>query len=175
MPSLLRVRGRQRCDRTTPVRLALSRPGLGDEPPLDPGDDRRVWLSRSGSPTTPPAFTSLSAAVALGVRLLEKHVTLDRSMSGPDHPFAIEPKELAELVADVRDIEAALGDGVKRGPSDEESVEMYTKARRSIVAAVAIPAGTVVRREMLCVKRPGFWDRAQADRRGRWPNRVPRH
>ena len=97
-----------------------------------------------------------SAAIALGAHLLEKHVTLDRSMSGPDHRFAIEPKELAELVVHVRDIEAALGDGVKRGPSDEEAVEMYTKARRSIVAAVAIPAGTVVRREMLCVKRPGF-------------------
>jgi sialic acid synthase SpsE len=96
------------------------------------------------------------AAVALGARLLEKHVTLDRSMSGPDHPFAIEPKELADLVAHVRDVEDALGDGVKRGPSDEEAVEMYTKARRSIVAATAIPAGTVVRREMLCVKRPGF-------------------
>jgi sialic acid synthase SpsE len=96
------------------------------------------------------------AAVALGARLLEKHVTLDRSMSGPDHPFAIEPKELAELVSHVRDVEQALGDGVKRGPSDEEAVEMYAKARRSLVAAVAIPAGTVVRREMLCVKRPGF-------------------
>ncbi len=96
------------------------------------------------------------AAVALGARLVEKHVTLDRSMSGPDHPFAIEPKELAELVAHVREVEAALGDGVKRGPSDEEAVEMYTKARRSVVAAGAIPAGTVVTRDMLCVKRPGF-------------------
>ncbi len=96
------------------------------------------------------------AAVALGARLLEKHVTLDRSMSGPDHPFAIEPKELSELVAHVRDIEAALGDGVKRGPSDAEAVEMYTKARRSVVAATAIPAGTVITRAMLCVKRPGF-------------------
>ncbi len=96
------------------------------------------------------------AAVALGARLLEKHITLDRSMAGPDHPFAIEPKELAELVANVRDVEAALGDGVKRGPSQEEAVEMYTLARRSIVAATAIPAGTVVTAEMLCVKRPGF-------------------
>src|SRR5205085_1068683 len=66
------------------------------------------------------------AAVALGARLVEKHFTLDRTMSGPDHPFAVEPKELAELVARVRDVEAALGDGVKRGPSPEEAAEMYT-------------------------------------------------
>jgi sialic acid synthase SpsE len=95
------------------------------------------------------------AAVALGARIVEKHFTLDRTMAGPDHPFAVEPKELTELVARVRDVEAALGDGVKRGPSREEEVEMYTKARRSIVAARAIPAGTRVTADMLCVKRPG--------------------
>jgi sialic acid synthase SpsE len=96
-----------------------------------------------------------AAAVALGASLLEKHFTLDRTRSGPDHPFAIEPGELKELVAHVRDVEAALGDGVKRGPSDEERVEMYAKARRSVVAARAIPAGTRVTREMLTIKRPG--------------------
>ncbi len=95
------------------------------------------------------------AAVALGARLVEKHFTLDRTMSGPDHPFAVEPKELAELVARIRDVEAALGDGVKRGPSPEEAAEMYSKARRSLVAARPIPAGTRVTAEMLCVKRPG--------------------
>lgn len=95
------------------------------------------------------------AAVALGAALIEKHFTLDRTMRGPDHPFAIEPKELAELVVHVRDVEVALGDGVKRGPSTEEAHEMYAKARRSIVAACDIPAGSVVTAEMLCVKRPG--------------------
>jgi sialic acid synthase SpsE len=96
------------------------------------------------------------AAVALGANLVEKHFTLDRTRRGPDHPFAIEPHELVDLVAHIRDVEAALGDGVKRGPSDEEMVEMYTKARRSVVAACAIPAGTVITRDMLTVKRPGF-------------------
>ena len=96
-----------------------------------------------------------AAAVALGANLLEKHFTLDRTRSGPDHPFAIEPNELKELVAHVRDVEAALGDGVKRGPSDEERVEMYAKARRSVVAACAIPSGTRITREMLTIKRPG--------------------
>ncbi len=96
-----------------------------------------------------------AAAIALGASLLEKHFTLDRTSSGPDHPFAIEPGELKELVAHVRDVEAALGDGVKRGPSDEERVEMYAKARRSVVAACAIPAGVRITRDMLTIKRPG--------------------
>jgi N,N'-diacetyllegionaminate synthase len=96
-----------------------------------------------------------TAAIALGAQLLEKHFTLDRNRSGPDHPFAIEPHELKDLVAHVRDVEAALGDGVKRGPSDEERVEMYAKARRSVVAAAAIPAGTRITRDMLTIKRPG--------------------
>jgi sialic acid synthase SpsE len=96
------------------------------------------------------------AAVALGAAIIEKHFTLDRTMTGPDHPFAIEPHELKELVAHVRDVEVALGDGLKRGPSAAEAEEMYSKARRSIVAARAIPAGTVVTADMLTVKRPGF-------------------
>jgi sialic acid synthase SpsE len=96
------------------------------------------------------------AAVAMGANLVEKHFTLDRSRSGPDHSFAAEPNELAELVRQIRDVEAALGDGSKCGPSSEEAVEMYTKARRSVVAACAIPAGTTITRAMLTVKRPGF-------------------
>jgi sialic acid synthase SpsE len=95
------------------------------------------------------------AGVALGAHLLEKHFTLDRSRRGPDHQFAVEPGELKELVAHVRDIEDALGDGLKRGPSQAESVEMYAKARRSVVATRAIPAGTAITRDMLTTKRPG--------------------
>jgi sialic acid synthase SpsE len=95
------------------------------------------------------------AGIALGASLLEKHFTLDRNRSGPDHPFAVEPAELAALVAHVRDVEAALGDGHKRGPSSEEAVEMYAKARRSVVAACTIPVGTRITRDMLTVKRPG--------------------
>ncbi|GIU85801.1 MAG: N-acylneuraminate-9-phosphate synthase [Acidimicrobiia bacterium] len=96
------------------------------------------------------------AAVAIGADLVEKHFTLDRTRVGPDHPFAVEPAELKELVARIRDVEAALGDGRKRGPSEAEMAEMYGKARRSVVAACAIPAGTPITREMLTVKRPGF-------------------
>lgn len=95
------------------------------------------------------------ASVAVEAALIEKHFTMDRTMPGPDHPFAIEPDELANLVSQVRDIEVALGDGVKRGPSEAEAQEMYGKARRSIVAAEAIPAGSRIERHQLTVKRPG--------------------
>lgn len=95
------------------------------------------------------------AAVAMGADLVEKHFTLDRSQSGPDHPFAVEPGELRAMVGHIRDVEAAVGDGFKRGPSPEEAEEMYAKARRSIVAACRIPAGAEITADMLTVKRPG--------------------
>jgi sialic acid synthase SpsE len=95
-------------------------------------------------------------AAGLGMELLEKHFTLDRSLQGPDHPFAIEPGELRALVSGVRAVEAALGHGRLEGPSEEESGEMYRLGRRSLVAARPIPAGTVITREHLTVKRPGF-------------------
>ncbi len=95
------------------------------------------------------------AAVAMGASVIEKHVTLDRSLPGPDHPFAIEPEELKQMVHQIREVEAALGDGRKLGPAPEE-VEFYRKARRSVHAAQDIPRGTVFTREMLCIKRPGY-------------------
>lgn len=95
------------------------------------------------------------AAAALGASVIEKHFTLDRTMEGPDHPFAIEPDELAELVRQVREVESALGDGRKLGPAPEE-MEFYEKARRSVHAAVDIPAGTVIEQDMLTCKRPGY-------------------
>jgi N,N'-diacetyllegionaminate synthase len=94
-------------------------------------------------------------AAALGAELVEKHFTLDRGMEGPDHPFALEPDELAEMVAGIRAVESALGNGRMEGPSQQESGEMYTLARRSVIAARDIPAGTVIEEEMLTVKRPG--------------------
>jgi N,N'-diacetyllegionaminate synthase len=95
-------------------------------------------------------------ACGLGSEFLEKHFTLDRAMSGPDHPFAIEPDELRALVAGVRAIELALGSGRLEGPSELEAQEMYRLARRSLIAAQDIPAGTVITREHLVVKRPGY-------------------
>jgi N,N'-diacetyllegionaminate synthase len=97
-----------------------------------------------------------TAAAALGAELIEKHFTLSRTMEGPDHPFALEPDELRAMVKAVRDVEVAFGNGRLEGPSELEAVEMYRLARRSVVAAVAIRAGTPITREMLTTKRPGY-------------------
>jgi len=95
------------------------------------------------------------AAAALGACAVEKHFTLHRGLPGPDHPFAIEPGELRDMVRQIRDVEAALGDGRKLGPAPEE-MEMHQKARRSLVAARPIARGTAIARDMVAIKRPGF-------------------
>jgi sialic acid synthase SpsE len=95
------------------------------------------------------------AAVAMGARVVEKHITLDRALPGPDHRFALEPDELAGMVRRIRDVEAALGDGRKDGPRGPE-MDIYLMARRSLHAAVDIPKGTVITEDMLCIKRPGM-------------------
>jgi N,N'-diacetyllegionaminate synthase len=103
--------------------------------------------------------TGISVAAggaALGMELIEKHFTLDRGMQGPDHAFAIEPDELTAMVRSIREVEAALGNGRLEGPSELERKEMYANARRSVIAARHIPAGTVISPEMLTVKRPGY-------------------
>jgi N,N'-diacetyllegionaminate synthase len=96
------------------------------------------------------------AAAALGAAFVEKHFTLDRSMKGPDHPFAIEPDELEAMVRGIREAQAGLGDGSKSGPGPEESEEMYRLARRSLIVTRDLPAGTVLEPEMITVKRPGY-------------------
>ena len=96
------------------------------------------------------------AAATLGAAFIEKHFTLDRAMSGPDHPFSLEPDELAAMVRGIRDAEQSLGNGRKDGPSPEESVEMYRLARRSLILTRDLPAGTVLRSDMITVKRPGY-------------------
>jgi sialic acid synthase SpsE len=97
-----------------------------------------------------------TGAAALGMDILEKHFTLDRTMQGPDHRFALEPDELRAMISAVHEVEAALGTGRIDGPSEEERREMYALARRSVVAVSDIPAGTVITREQLTVKRPGW-------------------
>lgn len=95
------------------------------------------------------------AAVALGACFIEKHVTLDRTLPGPDHPFAMEPSELRTMMQRIRDVESGLGDGGKSGPRSEER-EMADKGRRSLHARVDISMGSVVTDDMLVVKRPGL-------------------
>lgn len=96
------------------------------------------------------------AAAALGVAFIEKHFTLDRTMEGPDHPFAIEPDELSAMVQGIREAQLAIGSGRKDGPSPQEREEMYTLGRRSLIAAQNLKSGTVLSDEMLTIKRPGF-------------------
>jgi N-acetylneuraminate synthase len=99
-------------------------------------------------PVTAPA-----ASVALGGRIVEKHFTLDRDMEGPDHGYALEPDELAEMVTAVRNTERALGTGEKRVLDVEQ--ELHRIARRAIHATVDIPEGTELTRENVAVLRPG--------------------
>lgn len=93
------------------------------------------------------------AAVALGAKVLERHLTLDRSLPGPDHRASLEPDEFADLVRAIRTVESALGDGVKRRTAAEEDTARV--ARKSIVAACDLPAGTTLEASMLAVRRPG--------------------
>jgi len=95
------------------------------------------------------------AAVVMGAKLIEKHITLDKKMKGPDHSFAVEPAELKEMVSNIRDAEKSIGNGIK-DKSNLESDEMYLKARRSIHAKMDIQMGEEITKDMLIVKRPGY-------------------
>ena len=103
------------------------------------------------------------AAVARGAKIIEKHFTLNRRLPGPDHLASIDPRELAEMVKQIRDVERALGDGVKR-PSSVELVNRLA-VRKSLVAARTIQCGQTFLDDDLTCKRPGggrspmeYWD-----------------
>ena len=93
------------------------------------------------------------AAVAMGATVIEKHFTLDRTMEGPDHKASLEPEELTAMVRAIRNIEKALGSGIKK-PSPSEAKNMAV-ARKSIVAARPIQKGEVFNSDNITVKRPG--------------------
>jgi len=93
------------------------------------------------------------AAVALGVTVIEKHLTLDRNLPGPDHKASLEPDEFAAMVRAIRNIEQAMGDGIKR-PSPSEAKNLPI-ARKSLVAAKQIRAGERFTSENVVSKRPG--------------------
>jgi sialic acid synthase SpsE len=101
-----------------------------------------------------PGHTADVVAVALGACAVEKHYTLSREQTGPDHPFALEPEELKHMVQAIRETEASLGSSVKRVTEAES--EMFRLGRRSLVAARDIAAGDGIGRDDLAVKRPGF-------------------
>ncbi len=93
------------------------------------------------------------AAVAIGAKIIEKHITLDKKMSGPDHKASIEPEELYNLVNSIRNIEKALGNGIK-APTKSE-IRNIKVARKSIVACLNIKKGEKFTNKNLSIKRPG--------------------
>jgi len=93
------------------------------------------------------------AAVVLGARLIERHFTLDKIMAGPDHRASLDVDELKRMVMEIRNVEAALGDGGKKIRRSE--IEVKNAVRKSLVAQVDIPAKKTIRPWMLTLKRPG--------------------
>jgi N,N'-diacetyllegionaminate synthase len=111
------------------------------------------------------------AAVALGATVIEKHFTLDRRLPGPDHQASLEPLELKAMVGAIRNIERALGDGIKR-PTPSEAKNRPI-ARKSLVAARSIRAGEPFGEDNVTTKRPGTgvspmrWDEVMGRRAAR--------
>ena len=113
----------------------------------------RAFGVETGYSDHTPGIEVPIAAVALGARVIEKHFTLDRTLPGPDHAASLEPWELKAMVQSIRNIERALGDGIKRpGPSELKNRPI---ARKSIVASRPIRAGEVFSEDNLTTKRPG--------------------
>lgn len=92
-------------------------------------------------------------AVALGARVIEKHFTLDKNLPGPDHRFALEPDELKTMIARIRELEMALGSGLKEVQQAE--LELRSFARRSIFAVREIRPGDAFTKENVAVLRCG--------------------
>ena len=93
------------------------------------------------------------AAVTLGATVIEKHLTLDNNLPGPDHRASIEPQELKSMVKAIRNIEKSMGDGIKQpSPSEIKNIPI---ARKSIVAKKIIKKGELFTEANLTVKRPG--------------------
>ena len=101
-----------------------------------------------------PGIEVPTAAVALGASIIEKHFTLDKNLPGPDHKASLEPQELKAMVKAIRNIEIALGDGIK-SPSVNEQKNMQV-ARKSLVALTDIKKGDIFSEHNLTVKRPGL-------------------
>ena len=100
-----------------------------------------------------PGIEASIATVSLGASVIEKHFTLDKNMEGPDHRASLDVRELKELIIAIRNIEVALGDGVKRPVASE--METRTLVRKSIVAIKDIKAGEKIGLDVVGIKRPG--------------------
>jgi len=114
---------------------------------------RREFKLPVGLSDHTPGITVPIAAVALGACVIEKHFTMDKNLPGPDHQASLEPHEFTQMVKAIRQVEKAMGDGNKTPTEGEKQIQKV--ARRSIVAAVNIPKGTIITEAMLRIKRPG--------------------
>ncbi len=119
------------------------------------------------------------AAATLGATVIEKHFTLDKNMPGPDHKASLEPDELRKMITGIRNIEKALGNGIKRPTPGE--IKNISSARKSIVASENIKKGDCFTSINLTVKRPGdglspmYWDQligTKADRDYQKDNQI---
>jgi N-acetylneuraminate synthase len=93
-------------------------------------------------------------ARTLGAVIIEKHFTLDRSLTGPDHRASLEPEELKKMVEEIRNVEKALGSFEKKPTNSEREIKKYV--RKSLVANVDIKKGEKITRNMIKIKRPGY-------------------
>lgn len=93
------------------------------------------------------------AAAALGSCVIEKHFTINRTYDGPDHRASLEPPEFKKMVKYIRNVEKSMGDGIKRLTEEENEIKKIV--RKSIVAKMNIPQGTILTDKMLAIKRPG--------------------
>lgn len=98
-------------------------------------------------------YEAAIAAVTLGAVCIEKHITLDRDLKGPDHKASMSPEEFNKYVAHIRNTEKLLGEGIKKPTGHEK--EIMQQVRRSILANENLEKGTILKKEMFCFKRPG--------------------
>lgn len=114
---------------------------------------KRIFHKEVGYSDHTVGIEAAVAAVALGACVIEKHFTLDMSLPGPDHRMSLEPDELKKLIQAIRNVEQALGDGLKR----PTSVELLNRkfVRKSLVAAKTIKQGEIFSEDNVCAKRPG--------------------
>jgi N-acetylneuraminate synthase len=124
---------------------------------------RDLWGIPVGFSDHTPGITIPLAAIALGAEVIEKHITLDRGLPGPDHAASLEPSEFKSMIVGIRAVEDALGDGIKR-PSTAEFANR-TLVRKGLHAARAIPYGEILSTSNVAIKRPGsglspmaYWD-----------------
>ncbi len=98
-------------------------------------------------------YEAAVAAVAMGAEYIEKHITLDKCLPGPDHKASMEPQEFCEYVQHIRNAEKLLGNG-RKSPTKHEK-EIMNQVRRSILAKYDLQKGTILKKDMFCYKRPG--------------------